>query len=76
MKEMSLSSGEVRAVPLGYVWSRIFVKPASSPTSAGGNQWRYCRRPVNWYHIMSKHDNSLDVHSSVHAWNQDMEDYR
>ena len=63
---MALNPGEVRPVPLAYVWSRIFAKPSTG--SVG--QWRYCDAPVNWYHIMRKSDNTLDVHSSVHAWNQ------
>ena len=66
VREMALAPGEVRPVPLAYVWSRIFAKPS---TGAVG-QWRYCDAPVNWYHIMRKSDNTLDVHSSAHAWNQ------
>ena len=66
VKEMALNPGEVRPVPLAYVWSRIFAKPSTG--SVG--QWRYCDTPVNWYHIMRKSDNTLDVHSSAHAWNQ------
>ena len=56
---MALKPGEVRPVPLAYVWSRIFAKPSTGPVG----QWRYCDAPVNWYHIMRKSDNTLDVHS-------------
>ena len=72
VKEMALSPGEVRPVPLAYVWSRIFAKPSTG--SVG--QWRYCDAPVNWYHIMRQTDNTLDVHSSAHAWNQNAERYK
>ncbi len=88
VKEMSLGSGETRPIPLGYVWSRIFAKPSpsapppptsfssASSSSASPPQWRYCQLPVNWYHIMTKQDNSLAIHSSKHGWDRRAEKHR
>ncbi len=92
MKELTLNPGETRPIPLGYVWSRIFAKPAASPPSTASSSsssasasasassdaynWHYCQRPVNWYHIMTKQDNLLEVHSSRHAWDRTAEEYR
>ncbi len=69
---MTLCPGERKPVPLAYVWSRMFAKPSTGPVS----QWKYCEKPINWYHIMRKSDNSLDVHSSNHGWNKKTDDFR
>ena len=37
VKEMALSPGEVRPVPLAYVWSRIFAKPSTGSVGQGPN---------------------------------------
>ena len=73
VQEFSLRPGEVKPIPLGYTWSRILAKPS---TSGNVSQWKFCEKPINWYHIMTKQDNTLDVHSSSHGWNQKQEDFR
>ena len=35
VKEMALGPGEVRPVPLAYVWSRIFAKPSTGSVGQG-----------------------------------------
>ena len=50
-------------MPLFYVWAKMFARPS-------GGQWRYSDTPINWYHIMTASDNSMDVLTSAHAWNK------
>jgi len=69
---MTLNSGENCPIPLSYVWARIFVRPLSGNAS----QWRYSEKPINWYHIMTKDENSLELHSSTHAWDQKQDPHR
>ena len=74
IKEITLNPNETRVpIPLSYVWARIFVRPGSTNPS---NQWRFSEKPVNWYHIMTKDENSMEVHSSQHAWDSKVEPHR
>ncbi|TRY62990.1 hypothetical protein TCAL_03981 [Tigriopus californicus] len=70
--EIQLHPGEIRPIPLTYVWSRIYAKPSTGNVS----QWQYCEEPVNWFKIMTKQDNSLDVRTSSKVWRQHSEKYR
>ena len=65
----SIKPRDVLPIPLNYVWARIFARPASG----GIGQWRYSEKPINWYHIMSAIDDSLDIHTSTHGWNSKKE---
>ena len=65
----SMKPNEILPIPLNYVWARIFARP----TSGGIGQWKYSEKPINWYHIMSAIDNSMDVHTSIHGWNSKKE---
>ncbi len=79
VREVIIQPGQTRPVPLNYVWARMFAKLATVTGSAGtGNgglggfsQWKYSEKPINWYHIMTASDNSLDVHTSGHSWKKD-----
>ena len=62
---MSIKPKEILPIPLHYVWARIFARPASG----GIGQWKYSQKHINWYHIMTASDNSMDVHTSSHSWN-------
>ena len=72
VREMLLESGQTRPIPLPYVWSSIKAKPSTGNVSS----WKYCDKPINWYHIMTSQDNSLEVHTSAHGWNQKADKYR
>ena len=61
----SMKPKEALSIPLNYVWARIFARPKSG----GIGQWKYSEKPINWYHIMSINDNSMEIHSSFHGWN-------
>ncbi len=71
VKELSLLPGQTMPIPLDYVWSRIFAKPSLKSPNFG-----YCSRPINWYHILTKQDNSLEVHNSNHTLKRTQEPYR
>ena len=66
---ISMKPKAIVPIPLNYVWARIFARPASG----GIGQWKYSEKPINWYHIMSSNDNSMDVHASAHGWNSKKE---
>ena len=73
---MTLNSGEELPIPLSYVWARIFVRPVSL---IGGGQCRFSEKPINWYHIMTKDENSLELHEvqrSTGPANQKFEPHR
>jgi vacuolar protein sorting-associated protein 13D len=68
---MNLKPKETKPMPMCYVWARMFARPS---TGGGGGigQWKFSDRPINWYHIMSPSDNSLEVHTSTHLWKNDV----
>jgi hypothetical protein len=73
---MTLNSGEELPIPLSYVWARIFVRTVSL---IGGGQCRFSEKPINWYHIMTKDENSLELHEvqrSTGPANQKLEPHR
>lgn len=72
VREIQLQPGETQPIPLSYVWSRIYAKPSTGNVS----QWKYCDEPVNWFRIMTRQDNSLEIRTSSKVWRNASEKYR